>query len=845
VGRRWLFIALVLMAGLAAAIAPAEAAAAAPSTQAAAPSAIVSGRPVADSVTPEKAGTSSPSAVRLHRLSRPRITGLSVRSGPVAGGQVVTIRGSSLSHVKAVSFGRLHAAVLGHSTSTRLRVRTPASWAGTVQVVVVTKGGTSARSAADVFTFKNPAPQLTGQLTPATGDVVATGADVTAVTGGQAVSSSTGVSQAPWVVTLAVAAAVPAVGQQYLLKPGSAVYPAGLAGTVTAVDTSTSPATITVSASSGSFDSAVQSAQAVFSGSLSDADANSGGVVRRNSPSASGPSLPGGIDFGSIPASALNCLNSGRSVDVTGSLSLKLEDVQAHVELDVGLLSKPFVDVWVAYQPTLAASLTAEATADCTLSAAWQTTHEKLFVLGDTGAMIAIAPDAAFTVSAGGTVTFQQHSYRMLGFITNPDGSIRQLSGQSSDPAQVKVSGQLKAEAYGGVQVQVGELNAIGVGMSLDGGVAGTVSSDWPPQVCLNVSPFLRGTLYAYLNNWVQEWKLQKFSVELDLALISKCSGTGWHVAWQSNSGGLSSVTCPTISNCFAVGGVSGHGRILRTTNGGQTWTQTTITNHGYFYGVACTDASHCVTGGAGSKVAITSNGGATWSQVSLPSAVSPVSAIGSVACVPGGTCYVTAYMTKYSGELVYGSTNGGKTWTFHTVLDNEPAAMTCLTNSACLAVGEIPPDAEAIVFPAASEATTDGWASSSSTVSFPGDWKSLTNVACLNSSLCYTGGTDLTNEPSRVLATTNFGQTWKAIPDGKIGQTAPWAMSCVIGTMCVLSGEQAVAETLDGGHSWTSTTISKFPAADDMFTISLSCPSLGHCAAIEIGGGPTAIVVS
>ena len=225
-----------------------------------------------------------------------------------------------------------------------------------------------------------------------------------------------------------------------------------------------------------------------------------------------------------------------------------------------------------------------------------------------------------------------------------------------------------------------------------------------------------------------------------------------------------------------------------------------------------------------------------------LPYFDSPVAAVASVACVSSGTCYATADMTKYSGELVYGSTNGGQTWTLDTVIDNEPDAMTCLSSSSCLAVGAIPPNGMGLEFPAASEATSDGWASSS-TGTFPKNWDSLMGVSCLNRSLCYAGGSD--NEPSKVLATTNFGNSWRAVPDGKLGQLAPWAVSCVRGAMCVLSGSQAVAETVDGGHSWTSTRISNFPAQDDMFTISLSCPSLGHCVALEIGGGPTAIVVS
>ncbi|MGO8956552.1 MAG: IPT/TIG domain-containing protein [Streptosporangiaceae bacterium] len=899
-GRRSLLALLSCTAVLGAGIASAGEASAAPATSAAV-AAAVSGRPIVDSVTPdagpvaggrtvtirgarfadvdrvsiggkkardvhllsshvltavtpphvagsasisikENAGTSKPSAARFHYVSRPRITAMSKHAGPVTGGQIVTLRGSNLSYLTAILFGALHATVLAHSTSTRLRVSTPASWAGAVQVVVVTAGGASARSAADRFRFLNPARRLTGQLTPATGEVIATGTDVAAVTGGRAVTSSTGVTQAPWVVTLAPPVAVPAVGRHFLLKPGGSAYPAGLAGTVTAVDSSTSPATITVSAPSGSLDSAVKSVRVVFSGPLGDAEASSAGMTRRDGTAGAGSSLTSTIDFGSISASTLNCLDpDGRTVGVTGSLSLRLEDVEAHLEVDTGsLLSKPFVDVWVSYQPTLAFNLTAEATAECTLPAAWQNTHEKLFVLGDTGATIAIAPDAAFTVSAGGTVSFQQHSYRILGFVSNPDGSITRLDGQSSDPAKVKVSAELKVEAYGGVQIQVGELNVIGVGMSLDAGLAATASSDWPPQVCLSAYPFLRGTLYAYLNVWVKEWKLQGFSVELDLGGISTCSGTGWHLARQSTIASLYDVACPTTQDCYAVGAMSGHGYILRTTDGGQAWTATTITAHTWFGRVACSDAAHCIVGGSGGRVAITSNGGASWSEVSLPYHYSPLQTVGSIACLPGGTCYVTAYMTRYSGELVYGSTNSGQTWTLDTVVNDEPNTMTCLSSTSCLSGGTTP-TSQGILFPAASEATRDGWASSY-TGSFPAHSLEPNQVSCMSLSLCYAAGFS-----DGVLATTNFGKTWKTVSDGGLPSNA---VSCPTSTTCVVGGNapdwaQYVEETVDGGHSWTKTTISTFPSADNMITVSLACPTLGHCMAIEAGNALTAIAVS
>jgi len=798
-------------------------------------------------VVAEKAGASR-GTVRFEYLNKPSLRGMSARSGPVTGGQVVTIEGRNFSYVTAVLFGTLKAKVLPNGTASKIRVQVPASWAATVNVTVKTMGGATVRSANDWYSFQNPRAQLGGQVTAATGTAVAVPADVTAVTGGPGVALTT----APWTVTLAAAAAVPTVGQPFLLRPGGTVYPGGLAGTVTAADA----ATDTITVAPATLDAAVTSATATFTGPLGNASAATRPAAATGSGTPTGMdatarpaggSLTSEIDFGSIDASELACDGlDGRSVKVTGSFSLTLTNVEAHVEVDAGSsFAKPFVDVWVSYQPTIAVSITAEDEASCSLPPAFQNEHEKLFFLGDTGATIAIAPDASFTVSASGTVTFSQHSYRILGLVSNPDGSISRLSGQSSDPAAVTVSGELKAEAYGGVQIQVGELNVIGVGMSIGGGVAGTATSDWPPQVCLNAYPYLRGTLYAYLNAWVKGWKLQGFQVELDFSGIGTCTGEGWHVAWQSTDADIQDLACPANADCFAVGSTSSsHGYLLRTANGGRTWQATTMTAYTDLSSVGCVDAARCVLGGNGGKLEVTSNGGTSWSQASLPYYDSPVAEVGSVRCVPGGTCYAIAYMTKYSGVLVYGSANSGRSWTLATVLDDEPTAMTCLSASACLAVGSVP-FTNALEGPAATDATRDGWASS--TASHPAHWDSLTSVACTSLSLCYAPGFDTTGNGNDLLVTTNFGKSWTT---ASVPLLLPWAASCPDTTTCVIGGaganwSQYVVTTHDGGHSWTKTTISDFPASDDMSMYSLTCPSLGHCVGFEVGLGPRAIVVS
>jgi hypothetical protein len=786
----------------------------------------------------EKAGNSPASAVRYRYLNRPVVTGMSPRSGLVTGGQVVTITGHDLSYVRAVRFGSLRATPLARSTATLLRVRTPASWAGSAQVLVTTWGGTSKPAAGATFSFRNPAPKLSGSLTAATGVDVATPADVTAVTGGPALGASPGAA-APWTVTLSGSAPVPSSGQGFLLKPGGKVYPSGLAGTVTAVDGSAKPPTITVSASSTPLGAITRSAQAIFTGPLGDATATTPGGTRPAIP-AGPPSLTSTIDFAPISASTMNCKDpEGRGVDVSGSLSLKLEDVEAHVEVDTGsLLRKPFVDVWISYQPTVAASISAGYSARCTLPAEWQNTHQKLFVLGDTGATIAIAPDATFTISAEGTVSFEQHSYRMLGFISNPDGSIQRLDGKSADPAHVKVSGELKAEAYAGVQVQVGMLDVIGVGMSVGGGFAGTVTADWPPQLCLSGYPFLRATLYAYLNVWVKEWKLQGFSVELDLSSLSSCAGQGWHVTWKVNNTYLNGITCPTSASCLAVGRTTKYGYALRTHDGGEHWSAVTVPAHTVFDSVACVDGNRCIAAGDGGKIAVTANGGAAWSEASLPAfSGSAIGAANAAACVPGGTCYVVGVPVKWAGSVVYKSTDAGKHWTFARYLTASFSAMTCLNANSCVAVGLVPPtDCSicGITGAAASQVTRDGWGSSSAG-RFPsgGDW--LWAVSCMSTALCYAGP----EFNGTVLRSTDFGKTWKHVPDGGLSLNAA---SCADTKTCVLGGDQAVEATRDGGHSWTRTTISNYPwkfsgAGGNTTDIwGLACPTPGHCVATENG---------
>ena len=118
----------------------------------------------------------------------PVVTGISPNSGPAAGGTSVTITGKNLSNATGVSFGGAGAKITADS-STKVTATSP-SGSGTVDITVTTKGGTSAKSNADKFTYATPAPVVIS-VSPDSGPA-AGGTSVTIT--GTNLSNATGVS---------------------------------------------------------------------------------------------------------------------------------------------------------------------------------------------------------------------------------------------------------------------------------------------------------------------------------------------------------------------------------------------------------------------------------------------------------------------------------------------------------------------------------------------------------------------------------------------------------------------------------------------------------------------------
>jgi IPT/TIG domain/von Willebrand factor type A domain len=106
-------------------------------------------------------GTVATAAVQ----STPRVAAITPASGPAAGGTRVTITGTNLTGTTDVRFGSNAASKVVVNGSTSVTVTAP-SGTGSANVRVTTPAGTSAETAADVFTYA-PLPPASGSKTAA------------------------------------------------------------------------------------------------------------------------------------------------------------------------------------------------------------------------------------------------------------------------------------------------------------------------------------------------------------------------------------------------------------------------------------------------------------------------------------------------------------------------------------------------------------------------------------------------------------------------------------------------------------------------------------------------------
>ena len=158
----------------------------------------------------------------------------------------------------------------------------------------------------------------------------------------------------------------------------------------------------------------------------------------------------------------------------------------------------------------------------------------------------------------------------------------------------------------------------------------------------------------------------------------------------------LSSVSCPTATECMAVGSngasLPGSGVVITTSDGGATWSPAAAPQNALVVSsVTCaspTDCTAIVSDGTSTWSAHSPDFGQSWQQEgNLPAGFLPGN---DITCIAGGICIDAGYVPTTNGHgqgAVAVSADGGQTWALASV----PAGTGVLQSTACLSPSAVP----------------------------------------------------------------------------------------------------------------------------------------------------------
>lgn len=301
----------------------------------------------------------------------------------------------------------------------------------------------------------------------------------------------------------------------------------------------------------------------------------------------------------------------------------------------------------------------------------------------------------------------------------------------------------------------------------------------------------------------------------------------------EPDVGSFNAVTCPTSSNCVAVGANAElYGIAATSTNGGSSWSAATVeSGQPELNAVACSSTSDCVAVGVG-DAATSSNDGSTWTSVSIPTSETTllgVSCPTSSLCVSVGVSPVGG--GPYNGQLLV-SSNGGATWSAPSLPPHIGAlgSVDCPSATFCVAVG-----AEILVSDDGGQTWSPNYVNGGTGV--------LRNVSCSSATECVAigpngqGAADPTAAAFAV-STTNAGATWmpETMPSGSYTLNA---INCSVEGTCIATGPGAndqapEAVSSDGGVSWAE--VASFPSGLSAVA-DVSCRSTNSCVLVGLDG--------
>jgi len=274
------------------------------------------------------------------------------------------------------------------------------------------------------------------------------------------------------------------------------------------------------------------------------------------------------------------------------------------------------------------------------------------------------------------------------------------------------------------------------------------------------------------------------FNVEAqDISSGSQPEETEWVDLNSGVTHDLNAIACPDDHVCYVVGGapfIGGNGVILKTTDGGNSWTsqQLPITNP--LRGVACPTAALCYAAGDDGALLKTANGGASWTRLAANT-----SAANQWYWDIGAADANQVTAVGNAGQA-YRTSNGGATWSRVELNTSENLHRIHFANGAI------------------------GWVVGTSghvwkTINGGASWSPLTSPSGLNSlySIDSRDGLNLWvgGDVGRILKSTNGGLAWSLLRPDTSSTMRP--ISFLNSTTGWIGGGGVIKRTDDGGSSW------------------------------------------
>lgn len=331
------------------------------------------------------------------------------------------------------------------------------------------------------------------------------------------------------------------------------------------------------------------------------------------------------------------------------------------------------------------------------------------------------------------------------------------------------------------------------------------------------------------------------------LVLATTDRGASWRrQALPAGIALLRGATCTSTAVCMAVGfQSSGSGGLIATADVGGAWTVSKApasTPNLFLYSVTChTDADCWAVGQTPANngvILVTKNGGGSWKAQRAPTGTG---ALYSVSCASAVDCWASGTTTSSEGDVV-ATTNGGKTWVSQSLALPSPLglldALSCPSTSDCWAVGNSPSSINAVAV-----VTTDGGKTWALQTLAPGT-AGVSQIDCLNTSVCYAVGSAASGS-GLALSTIDGGVQWVA--DALPSQAGTlWSISCSGTDDCSASGVSSsgaglVISTVNGGTSWQ---VNAIPSQTDVL-YAIACAATSECLAFGIDARGGAVIIS